>query len=68
MTDNFEVHKISYVMPVSCCVMTANTGDNHCQHPPPKPLSRYRRIRINAQLWWWHNRPHIHRGPCEVDE
>jgi hypothetical protein len=68
MTEDFQVRKIGWTLPVSCCVMTDATGINHCQHPPPKPLTRRQRVRYAWLSWWWRNRPTLHRGPCEVDE
>lgn len=65
---NITVTKWGYSVPVSCCVMTAHTGVNYCEHPPPPPVSKWRSFKWELQAWWWENRPHIHRGPCEVDE
>jgi hypothetical protein len=63
-----KVNKIGYYVPVSCCVMTDSTGVNYCEHPAPPPLSRRRRIRLNLQVWWATHRPHIHLGPCDVED
>lgn len=68
MSEEFTVKKISYTVPVSCCVMTANTGVNYCEHPLPEPPSRWKRARWAMRDWCWRNKPHIHRGPCETGD
>lgn len=41
------VRKLSAFMPVSCCVLTDATGENHCEHPQPARPPCRRRLR-----WW----------------
>ena len=43
------VQKAGGYMPVSCCVLTDATGENHCDHEPyvyPKPP-------IHRRVKWW---------------
>lgn len=66
--DEFTVRKYAATMPVSCCVLTDSTGVNHCEHPPPPPISRWRSLRWNLRNWWDAHRPHIHLGPCDTED
>lgn len=56
MTEPREIRKLAAYVPVSCCVLTDTTGENHCEHPPPvvKPLPWTWRAR---ERWWdWRER------------
>ena len=64
----FEVRKVGYTVPVSCCVMTDHTGVNYCKHPPYPPVSRWRRAKYALRSWWWQHRPRLHFGPCDDGE
>ena len=60
-----KITKISYTVPVSCCVaQTCGPGD----HPAAPELPWRRRIRLRMGSWWYDNRPRIHRGPCDLDD
>ena len=39
------VRKVAHIFEVPCCLLTDDTGENHCQHPQP-PLVRRLRWRI----------------------
>jgi hypothetical protein len=66
-----EVRKLSAFVPVSCCVLTDATGENHCEHPPlvVKPLPWTWRARER----WWDLREWLarrvagHRWPIEEE-
>lgn len=54
------IKKLSAYVPVSCCVLTDSTGENHCTHPPrviePLPLSwrlrnRWTDLRLALAKW-----------------
>lgn len=61
------VHKFGAALPVSCC-MLADAGGSPCDHPARPPLPRRKRVRWAITNWWYRNRPHMHRGPCPVEE
>lgn len=46
-----NVRRLGAFVPVSCCVMTDTTGQNHCNHPlPPRP-AWHRRLRWRVRGW-----------------
>lgn len=55
-----QVQQFRAFVPVSCCVMTDTTGDNHCDHPlPPRP-AWHRRLRWRMR--WWISRQRMWAG------
>lgn len=59
------VQKIGAWVPVSCCQLAdINPAVRLCEHHPPAPWSRRKRLR-----WWlqdlWARRPRVHLGPCD---
>jgi hypothetical protein len=54
-TPMVQVHKLQAYAPVSCCVLTDTTGENHCEHPPPPPpppIPWRRRLRWRLRARW----------------
>jgi hypothetical protein len=54
------VKKLSVFVPVSCCLLTDTTGEQHCEHepyaPPPDTRSWHVRWRAEVKLWVWARR------------
>ena len=62
--------KISAIVPISCCLLSDSTGENHCTHEPyvSPPIPWHRRLRWSISSWWFDHRPRVHFGPCEQGE
>lgn len=43
--------KLGMYLPVTCCMLTDSTGENHCQHPLPELKPRPWTWRLYD--WWW---------------
>lgn len=46
------IQKAQGWIPVSCCLMTDATGENHCDHPAPPPPPWRLRAKWRIQSWW----------------
>ncbi len=46
------VFKMPGWLPVSCCVLTDSTGENHCTHAPPPRPKWHRRLRWRISDRW----------------
>ena len=68
MSDpEITVTKYGATVPISCCVLTEATGENHCVHPPA-PRARlpwHRWLRWSISAWWYDHGPRVHFGPCD---
>jgi hypothetical protein len=66
VSNDFQVTKIGYSVPISCC-LAAQYGMGQCEHPELPPLTRRQRFR-----WWlrdtWDRRPRVHLSPCNHDD
>jgi hypothetical protein len=51
-TTPLIARKLQAFVPVSCCVLTDTTGENHCEHPPPQPIPWRRRLRWRLRARW----------------
>lgn len=59
------IRKLSYHIPVSCCMLTDSTGENHCEHPPREVVRApwtWRRARNRALEYWWDARERMARA------